>query len=75
MTKSQPKPTAPVSYESARDELGAVVQQLEAGGLTLEQSLALWERGEELAATCQEWLDSARTRMLAADASASNEVI
>ena len=72
MTKSQPKPTAPVSYESARDELGAVVQQLEAGGLTLEQSLALWERGEELAATCQEWLDSARTRVLAADPSASN---
>ena len=71
MTKSQPNPTTPVSYESARDELGVVVQQLEAGGLTLEQSLALWERGEELAATCQEWLDSARTRMLAPDASAS----
>ena len=72
MTKSQPNPTTLVSYESARDELGVVVQQLEAGGLTLEQSLALWERGEELAATCQEWLDSARTRMLAPDASASN---
>ena len=63
MTKSPPNPTAPVSYESARDELGAVVQQLEAGGLTLEQSLALWERGEELAASCQKWLDSARTRL------------
>ena len=72
MTKSQPNPTTPVSYESARDELGVVVQQLEAGGLTLEQSLALWERGEELAATGQEWLDSARPRMLAPDASASN---
>ena len=66
MTKSPPNPTAPVSYESARDELGAVVQQLEAGGLTLEQSLALWERGEELAASCQKWLDSARTRLEAA---------
>ena len=72
MTKSQPNPTTPLSYESARDELGVVVQQLEAGGLTLEQSLALWERGEELAATCQGWLDAARTRMLAPDDSASN---
>jgi exodeoxyribonuclease VII small subunit len=63
MSKTPPTPTAPVSYESARDELGAVVQQLEAGGLTLEQSLALWERGEELAATCQAWLDSARSRL------------
>ncbi|CAB4951495.1 MAG: exodeoxyribonuclease VII small subunit [Actinobacteria bacterium] len=63
MSKTPPTPTAPVSYESARDELGAVVQQLEAGGLTLEQSLALWERGEELAATCQAWLDSARNRL------------
>ena len=72
MTKSQPNPTTPLSYESARDELGVVVQQLEAGGLTLEQSLALWERGEELAATCQGWLDTARTRMLAPDDSASN---
>jgi exodeoxyribonuclease VII small subunit len=66
MSKTPPTPTAPVSYESARDELGAVVQQLEAGGLTLEQSLALWERGEELAATCQAWLDSARNRLDAA---------
>jgi exodeoxyribonuclease VII small subunit len=63
MSKTPPTPTAPVSYESARDELGAVVQQLEAGGLTLEQSLALWERGEELAATCQAWLDAARNRL------------
>ncbi|MFZ4486195.1 MAG: exodeoxyribonuclease VII small subunit [Candidatus Nanopelagicales bacterium] len=63
MSKTPPTPTAPVSYESARDELGTVVQQLEAGGLTLEQSLALWERGEELAATCQAWLDSARSRL------------
>ena len=72
MTKSQPNPTTPVSYESARDELGVVVQQLEAGGLTLEQSLALWERGEELAASCQKWLDSARTRLEAAHPDAAD---
>ena len=51
------------SYEEARDELASVVAQLEAGGLTLEQSLALWERGEVLAATCREWLDRARARV------------
>ena len=74
MTTSPPNPTAPVSYESARDELGAVVQQLEAGGLTLEQSLALWERGEELAASCQKWLDSAHTRLEAAHPDAAEAV-
>lgn len=66
MTKAQPKTTPPVPYEVARDELASVVQQLEAGGLTLEESLALWERGEELAAVCQHWLDSARARLEAA---------
>ena len=66
MTKAQPTTTPPVSYEVARDELASVVQQLEAGGLTLEQSLALWERGEELAISCQRWRDSARTRLEAA---------
>lgn len=69
MTKAQPKSTPPVAYEVARDELASVVQQLEAGGLTLEESLALWERGEELAAVCQRWLDSARTRLDAAQPS------
>lgn len=63
MSKAPQTPTAPIAYEAARDELGAVVQQLEAGGLTLEESLALWERGEELAATCQSWLESARNRL------------
>ncbi len=43
-------------YEKARDELTDVVKRLEAGGLTLEQSLDLWERGERLAAICEEWL-------------------
>jgi len=55
-----------LSYEQARDQLAAVVKRLEAGGLTLEQSLELWERGERLAAVCEEWLDGARARLAAA---------
>jgi exodeoxyribonuclease VII small subunit len=55
-----------LSYEQARDELSSVVRRLEAGGLTLEQSLDLWERGEKLAAICAEWLDGARARLTAA---------
>jgi exodeoxyribonuclease VII small subunit len=54
-----------LSYEQARDELAGVVRRLEAGGLTLEQSLELWERGEKLAAICGEWLDGARARLTA----------
>jgi exodeoxyribonuclease VII small subunit len=52
-----------LGYEQARDELVEVVRRLEAGGLTLEESLDLWERGEALAKTCQEWLDGARARL------------
>ncbi|HVT67084.1 MAG TPA: exodeoxyribonuclease VII small subunit [Trebonia sp.] len=55
-----------ISYEQARDELAGVVRRLEAGGLTLEESLDLWERGEKLAAVCAEWLDGARARLTAA---------
>ena len=55
-----------LSYEQARDELVNVVKKLEAGGLSLEQSLDLWERGEKLAAICAEWLDGARARLTAA---------
>ncbi|HTU75450.1 MAG TPA: exodeoxyribonuclease VII small subunit [Trebonia sp.] len=55
-----------LSYEQARDELASVVKRLEAGGLSLEQSLELWERGEKLAAICGEWLDGARARLTAA---------
>ena len=54
------------SYEAAREELIDVVRRLEAGGTTLEESLALWERGERLAALCQDWLDGARQRLDAA---------
>ena len=55
-----------LTYEQARDELVAVVARLEAGGATLEESLGLWERGEALAARCQQWLDGARERLAAA---------
>ena len=54
------------SYEQARDEQAEVVRQLEQGGATLEQSLTLWERGEELAKLCQSWLDGAKARLDAA---------
>ncbi len=56
----------PASYEEARDELVDVVRRLETGGASLEESLALWERGEALAALCQRWLDGARARLDAA---------
>ncbi len=52
-----------IGYEQAREELVEVVRTLEQGGTTLEESLALWERGEKLARVCQEWLDGARRRM------------
>ena len=55
-----------LSYEAAREELADVVRQLEQGGATLEQSLVLWERGEELAKVCQAWLDGAQARLDAA---------
>jgi exodeoxyribonuclease VII small subunit len=64
VTDSDEKET--LSYEQARDQLAEVVKRLEAGGLTLEQSLELWERGERLAATCAEWLEGARARLAAA---------
>ena len=51
------------SYEQARDELVVTVQKLEAGGIPLEESIKLWERGEELARICQQWLDGARARL------------
>jgi len=57
---------AELGYEQARDELIDVVKRLEAGGTTLEESLALWERGEALAKICQRWLDGARERLAAA---------
>ncbi|MEU6821743.1 exodeoxyribonuclease VII small subunit [Streptomyces atriruber] len=58
--------TDSLGYEQARDELIEVVRRLETGGTTLEESLALWERGEELAKICRRWLDGARARLDAA---------
>ncbi len=54
-----------VGFEQAREELAAIVTSLEAGGLSLEESLALWQRGEEVAAICTRWLDDARERLRA----------
>ena len=51
------------SYEEAREQLMEVVRTLESGGTDLEESLALWERGEQLARICQDWLDGARKRL------------
>ncbi|HSK26415.1 MAG TPA: exodeoxyribonuclease VII small subunit [Jiangellales bacterium] len=56
----------PLSYEQARDELVEVVRRLETGGTSLEEALALWERGEELAAVCERFLEGARARLDAA---------
>jgi exodeoxyribonuclease VII small subunit len=61
--------TDKLSYEQARTELASVVEQLERGGSSLEESLALWERGEKLADVCQRWLDGARERIDSARAS------
>lgn len=54
---------AEMSYEQARDELIKVVSELEAGSVSLEASLSLWERGEALAAQCEKWLSGARKRL------------
>ncbi len=66
---------AALSYEQARDELVEVVRALEAGGTSLEESLTLWERGEQLARTCQRLLDGAQERLEAAlhDPAAASE--
>lgn len=65
---TNPPADPPLSYEQAREELVALVQRLETGGAPLDESLRLWERGEELAAICQQWLDGARARIEAARA-------
>lgn len=70
MTAQNEADVASLSYEQARDELVQVVNRLEQGGATLEESLQLWERGETLAARCEEWLLGARKRLEAARAGA-----
>ena len=62
-----------LTYEQARTELAGVVERLETGGTSLEESLALWERGEKLADVCQRWLDGARERIEAARAARTED--
>ncbi|GAA3282406.1 exodeoxyribonuclease VII small subunit [Paenarthrobacter aurescens] len=70
MTENNAAPTPDsldnLSYEEAREQLVAVVGRLEAGGASLEESLALWERGEALAKRCEDWLEGARQRLATA---------
>ena len=68
-----PQPASPpeIPYEQARDELIAVVSRLEQGGTSLDESLALWERGEALARRCEEWLIGAKARLDAARSAAA----
>ena len=65
-TTSASSDIASLSFEQARDELVRVVAELEQGAPTLEESLALWERGEALAKRCEEWLVGAKARLDAA---------
>ena len=69
---SGPGDVSALSYEQARDELVRVVAELEQGSSTLEQSLALWERGEALAKRCEQWLLGAKARLDAARAAAND---
>ncbi|MGK3950741.1 exodeoxyribonuclease VII small subunit [Microbacterium sp. I2] len=72
-TSGAPTDVASLSFEQARDELVRVVAELEQGSPTLEHSLALWERGEALAARCEEWLLGAKRRLEAARASTARD--
>lgn len=71
MSAPNDTPVDTLSFEAARDELVKVVSELEQGAPTLEQSLALWERGEALAARCEEWLLGAKRRLEAARATSA----
>ena len=72
-TSPQSSTDAELSYEQAREELMRVVQRLESGGAPLDESLALWERGEQLATICQQWLDGAKAKFDAARARPAQE--
>ncbi|BAW09716.1 exodeoxyribonuclease VII small subunit [Nocardia seriolae] len=63
MTEDDRTEIAPFGYERARDELVNVVKMLEQGGMDLDDSLALWERGEALANRCEQHLAGARKRV------------
>ncbi|MCC2029460.1 exodeoxyribonuclease VII small subunit [Microbacterium sp. YMB-B2] len=72
VTAPNATPVETLSFEAARDELVRVVAELEQGAPTLEHSLALWERGEALAARCEEWLLGAKRRLEATRPEASD---
>lgn len=72
MAEQAPTDPASLGYEPARDELVEVVRLLEQGGLDLDDSLALWERGEALARRCEEHLAGARQRVERALAAADD---
>ncbi|MBV9844539.1 MAG: exodeoxyribonuclease VII small subunit [Kutzneria sp.] len=74
MTESARESDPALGYEAARDELADVVRRLEAGGLSLEDSLALWERGESLAKLCERHLSGARQRVESALAAVEDGV-
>lgn len=62
-----------LSYEDAREQLVEIVRKLESGSVPLSESMALWERGEQLAAVCQTWLDGARAKIEAARTKAEDQ--
>jgi exodeoxyribonuclease VII small subunit len=66
MSKAAEPAQPELTYEQARDQLVEIVRQLEAGSVPLSESMALWERGEQLAAVCQRWLDGAKAKIDAA---------
>jgi exodeoxyribonuclease VII small subunit len=66
MSKAAESAEPDLNYEQARDQLVEIVRQLEAGSVPLSESMALWERGEQLAAVCQRWLDGAKAKIDAA---------
>lgn len=63
MSKATEPAQPELSYEQARDQLVEIVRQLESGSVPLSESMALWERGEQLAQVCQRWLDGAKARI------------
>lgn len=63
---TQPEQNQDLTYEQARKELSEIVVKLESGGTSLAESMQLWERGEQLAKICQDWLDGAQAKIQAA---------
>lgn len=72
MARSE-KPEETPTYETAREELTAIVRQLESGSVPLSESMALWERGEKLAGICQQWLDGASAKLTAQEATTATK--